>query len=51
MGELLEAGQAQQQGSRAKEEAADGEDPTLGLYIILDPGQHLGKVGGVKVTR
>ena len=54
MGELLEAGQAADEAAGApgaKEEAADGEDPTLGLYIILDPGQHLGKVGGVKVTR
>ena len=54
MGELLEAGQAADEAAGApgaKEEAADGEDPTIRLYLVQDSGQHLGKVGGVKVTR
>ena len=48
MGELLEAGQAADEAARAPratEEAADGEDPTLGLDLVLDIGQHLGGVG------
>ena len=54
VGELLEAWKAANEAAGApgaKEEAADGEEPTLGLYIILDPGHHLGMVRGVKVTR
>ena len=54
MGELLEAGQAADEAAGApgaKEEAADGEDPTLGLDLVLDIGQHLGGVGrGVAVV-
>ena len=54
MGELLEAGQAADEAARAPratEEAADGEDPTLGLDLVLDIGQHLGGVGrGVAVV-
>ena len=54
MGELLEAGKAADKAARAPratEEAADGEDPTLGLDLVLDIGQHLGGVGrGVAVV-
>ena len=49
VGELLEAGKAADETAGApgaKEEAADGEEPTLGLYIILDPGHHLGRWWG-----
>ena len=45
--ELLEAGQAADEAAGAPgatEEAEDGEEPTLGLYRILHPGQDLIKV-------
>ena len=48
MGELLEAGQAADEAAGAQvgaEEAADGEDPTIRLYLVQDSGQHLGKGG------
>ena len=51
MGELLEAGKAADEAARAPratEEAADGEEPTRGLDLVLDIGQHLG--GGVVMT-
>ena len=44
MGELLEAGQAKDKAAgapRSTEEAADGEEPTRGLDLVLDIGQHL----------
>ena len=46
MGELLEAGKAEDEPAGtpgATEEAADGEEPTLGLDLVLDIGQHLGR--------
>ena len=51
MGELPEARQAADEAAGtpgAAEEAADGEEPTLGLYIILDPGHHLWMVSELK---
>ena len=44
VGELLEAGQAADEAAGAPgatEEAADGEEPTLRLDLILDPGDDL----------
>ena len=44
VGELLEAGEAEDEAASAPgatEEAADGEEPTRGLDLVLDVGQHL----------
>ena len=44
VGELLEAGEAEDEAASAPgatEEAADGEEPTRGLDLVLDIGQHL----------
>ena len=45
MGELLEAGKAADEAAGApgaKEEAADGEEPTLFLHLFIDLGHNLG---------